>query len=154
LYEQNGLKTARIAFADAVKEVAYMLGWDGKKDDRGRKLLQMIGTDVGRTYNPNIWVEKGIEKLRKAQESGADIVCITDCRFPNEIDDIKRLEWIVGQVISVRIEREHAGAGVNSGHASECGLDNYSFDRIIWNDGHIDDYKNIIEGIIKTYLTN
>jgi hypothetical protein len=145
---KNGLNSTRIAFADAVKEVAYMLGWDGKKDDKGRKLLQMIGTDVGRAYNPNVWVDKGIEKLKFEQLCGTDIVCFTDCRFPNEIDDLKRLDWIVGQVISVRIERERAGAGVNANHPSECGLDNYKFDRVIWNKGDKEDYKNIVYSIL------
>lgn len=146
---KNGLKVARIAFADAVKDIAYQLGWDGKKDDRGRKLLQTLGTEVGRAYNPSIWVDKGIEKLRKEHEAGTDIVCFTDCRFPNEIDSIKRLDWIVGDVVSVRIERNSAGAGVNNGHDSECALDNYEFDCVILNDGEMVDFKGAIESMLK-----
>lgn len=148
----NGLNVQRIAFADAVKEVAYMLGWDGHKDDRGRKLLQQIGTDIGRAYNPNIWVEKGIERLRQSHEGGIDIVCFTDCRFANEIDDLKALDWIVGKVVSVRIERDHAGAGVNSGHASECGLDNYIFDYQINNNSDLKKYEKEVHNLILKML--
>ena len=44
-----GLK--RFAFADRLKEIAYSIGWDGKKDDRGRKLLIDLGAAI-RAYYP------------------------------------------------------------------------------------------------------
>ena len=38
------------AFADEVKEIACRLGWDRRKDSKGRELLQQIGA-WGRYYN-------------------------------------------------------------------------------------------------------
>lgn len=128
-----GKKYQRIAYADAVKELAYQFGWDGKKDERGRKLLQLIGTEVGRGYNPDIWIDKAIEKLKAAQLNGVDIVCITDCRYPNEIERIKSLEWVLGKVVTVRIERPGAGCGENAGHISETSLDDWKFGCVIQN---------------------
>jgi hypothetical protein len=132
--ELVGKKAQRIAYADAVKELAYQFGWDGQKDEKGRRLLQLIGTEVGRGYNPNIWIDKGVEKLKTAQLNGVDIVCITDCRYPNEIEAIKSLEWVLGKVVTVRIERHGAGAGENANHVSETSLDDWQFDHTVEND--------------------
>ena len=44
-------------FSDKLKEVAEFMGWDGEKDERGRRLLQLLGTEVGRGYDPEIWVK-------------------------------------------------------------------------------------------------
>lgn len=144
-----GKKCLRIAYADSVKDIAYQLGWDGKKDERGRKLLQVIGTEAGRAYCPTIWIDKAIEKLRIAQESGVDIVCITDCRYPNEIERMKALDWIVGKVVSVRIERPGAGAGENANHISETSLDDWQFDYTVQNDGWLLSYREKIFNLLE-----
>jgi hypothetical protein len=46
-------------FARPLKDAAsYWFGWDGQKDDKGRKLLQLLGTEVGRGYFNAIWLFK------------------------------------------------------------------------------------------------
>ena len=42
---------------DPIYRVAYGAGWDGKRDNKGRKLLQDIGL-AGKTYDPDIWARK------------------------------------------------------------------------------------------------
>jgi hypothetical protein len=55
---ENGVLFTRIPFAEEVKRIARdCFFWDGKKDDRGRKLLQLIGTEVGRGYDQQIWIK-------------------------------------------------------------------------------------------------
>ncbi len=77
----------RVAYADKVKEVARdAFGWDGKKDERGRRLLINVGTITGREYNPNIWVDYVIKKI--IDEDIKNVV-ITDCRFESEFFRIK-----------------------------------------------------------------
>lgn len=45
------------SFAAPLKiAAAKLFGWDGAKDDKGRKLLQRLGSDVGRHFDPNIWL--------------------------------------------------------------------------------------------------
>ena len=41
-FEEN-YSGIRIAFADKVKEIAKLMGWNGEKDEKGRKLLTNIG---------------------------------------------------------------------------------------------------------------
>lgn len=74
-------KTYIIPFALGVKEVARTgFGWNGCKDDEGRKLLQEVGA-VGRRYDKDIWVKQALEVAKYRRYSIHD-----DWRFPNELN--------------------------------------------------------------------
>ncbi|KYZ76674.1 hypothetical protein AXX12_09655 [Anaerosporomusa subterranea] len=131
----------RIAFADALKRIAFEMGWDGHKDVAGRRLLQDLG-EIGRRYRADLWVDKTIETL-KTYSRDADIVCFTDCRYPNELAGIQNCEVIDGsiKVVTVRIERPGHAIAANQNHISETALDGYVFDYMIINDGTLEDYR-------------
>ena len=121
----------KYSFAKALKDEASR-GWDGVKDERGRILLQQLGT-VWRNYDPDHWI-------RRLQESIThDLVAITDCRYRNEIS----LMQIWGRehgysVVTVRINRTDHDNGLSPearSHPSECELDDESFDMVIENNG-------------------
>ena len=57
LCEAYGYKKDHFAF-DLKYLASAHFNWDGQKDERGRHLLQQLGTDVGRTYLQNIWLIK------------------------------------------------------------------------------------------------
>lgn len=59
-----------------------------KKWDDTRDMLQFIGTDIIRQYNPNWHVEKLKENIRK---SNSDFICVDDIRFPNEKEAIEEM---------------------------------------------------------------
>lgn len=93
----RGDTLARILpMAKAIKEVARdVFGWDGKKDAKGRRLLQVIGTEAGREYNSDIWVRKAIEWFDNdcntvnrlaIRPLSTCIMIVDDIRFPNEIE--------------------------------------------------------------------
>ena len=47
-----------INYADYLKFIAKeYFGWDGKKDEKGRTLLQWLGTDFVRNRYPTFWVD-------------------------------------------------------------------------------------------------
>ena len=114
LFEEQGY--VRKSFADPLKWVAkrYFF-WDGKKDMRGRQLLQMLGTDVGRAYDKNTWVkhmEKTIGGLVRVKN---DIkIIIDDVRFPNEKSLINDLDGYVLQITGKAYDM-----GELNNHASE-----------------------------------
>ena len=55
--EKEGNRVIVCHYGDAVKWVIRdYFNWDGQKDERGRSLLQKIGTDVVRASYPNFWV--------------------------------------------------------------------------------------------------
>lgn len=93
-----------------------------------RNWLQVIGTECFRTLNPNFWV-KYLEM--KIKTSGLERIVITDVRFDNEGEMIKRLNGTI-----IKIERDLAIHLVNT-HASEKEM-NVSPDYVIVNDGSMD----------------
>lgn len=66
------------SFAGKLKETAAQLGWDGKKDARGRRFLQQLGW-AARNYDPDVWVRATVEGVEEGQ-----LVVVDDWRFPNE----------------------------------------------------------------------
>jgi len=121
----------RIGNADYLKKVAGLVGWSGKKDQQGRKLLQELGMVV-RNYDQGFWIRvvtKFIEKVWKKDDS----VCfvIPDVRFPNEAEAIKELGGIV-----VRVQRD---TGIVDNHASETEMDEYPVSAVLDNNTGFDD---------------
>lgn len=118
----------QIAYADYLKFIAEKyFGWNGKKDEQGRHLLQQLGTEQARTYNPDIWVNVVIE-LIKGIGHNYDYVVITDTRFPNEILrwDTKGFDFETVLVSRPGFQSELTEE--QKQHPSETALDDYIFD--------------------------
>lgn len=85
-----------IPFAKPLKEFARLLGWNGEKDTKGRRLLQLLGTECGRKcISDNIWVDKWLEQALACKTK---FVISDDCRFMNECEAILRYK---GKIIKV-----------------------------------------------------
>lgn len=70
--------------AGPVKEFALSLGWNGKKDAKGRRLLQLLGTECGRNcIDQDIWLKLWAKDALRRARCG-QIVIADDVRFPNE----------------------------------------------------------------------
>ena len=121
-------KKIRMAYGDYVKETAKQLwGWDGKKDEKGRALLQWWGTEYVRARYPDFWVET-VVRLARVIKDEVNYLVITDVRFPNEITAWNKNEF---DVVTVRVERpghENALTEEQRNHISETALDNWPFD--------------------------
>ena len=122
-----------------------------------RRVLQVWGTEVCReSYHDDIWIASLENKLRKT----ADSVVISDSRFPNELDSVKRIGGI-----TIRVMRGSDPAWVNylreygvtdefkekwpSVHASEYSSVCSTYDYVIRNDGSIDDLYRQINNLIE-----
>jgi len=103
-----------------------------------RELYQLLGTDVARTIDPNVWI-KNAEMFYK-NAIGFSVV-ITDVRFANEAKWIRDKGGIV-----VYINRQQKEIEANS-HSSENGLSGNDVDVYIENDGTINDLYEKIENI-------
>lgn len=130
-----------------------------------RKLLQLMGTECGREIiHPNIWVNSlfsdyvQVADLQLKGRRGNLMYninqsnwIITDVRFPNEAEAIKRRGGLLLRLESKRCDYTDT-------HPSETALDDYGgkgnevrtdrWDKVIFNDGTIDDL--IIE--VKKFL--
>lgn len=119
LLRENDLSLQMLSFGTPIKDWAYELGWDGKKDNNGRILLQFIGTEWGReTIDIDIWVKKLYEKISEYSQ----IVIIPDTRFDNEIKFLREKDL---KTFVVKIKREDPPEYENKQlheHASEKGI--------------------------------
>lgn len=95
-----------------------------------REALQHIGTNLLRVqFNPDVWINSTLAKIKKAEDC-----IITDVRFPNEVNAIRKLG---GKVILVKRD-----TGLNDVHVSENALDGIiDFDYIIENNGSLEELK-------------
>jgi len=119
-----GLGYQRRAFAGALKDLATRIGWDGQKDDAGRKLLQELGVGARDILGADVWVNALMATLE-----GPSV--ITDVRFPNEVAAIADHGGI-----TLRIVRP--GVGPALGHVSETALDDLELPTVV-NDGDVFD---------------
>lgn len=88
-------------------------GWGSVRD-----IMQFIGTEIIRKYNPNWHVEKLKDNIQK---SSADYICVDDVRFPNER---KAVELLGGECFFIiRPQSE-----VISNHSSETSIRWQDFD--------------------------
>lgn len=103
-----------------------------------RLILQLLGTEGGRdVIHPNIWVNATLGKLRES-----DQVIVTDVRFPNEVEGIKKRDGIVVRVI--RPDKVST-----STHPSETSLNDYNdWDYVIINDGTLDDLEKKVREML------
>ena len=143
---KHGQKALVIHYADAVKWFCRdFLDWDGKKDEVGRTLLQMVGTDIVRAKHPNFWVGIVVGLIQAFEPyKDFDIAIIPDARFENEVNiSLENLK----NSVSVRIERKNADGTdwINPtltedqrNHPSETSLDCFAFDYVIHNDEGLD----------------
>jgi len=187
-YLQNIHQFRRESFAGTLKDaVSAVFGWDrellegrtkhsrawreqvdpwwaerlGKPDLTPRWVLQYWGTEVVRKgFHDNTWIASLENKLRKSQ----DDVVISDCRFPNEIEAIKRAGGLVIQVTrGPKPEWYDLAESVNAGprhitwalskdqlskynvHASETAWIGTKFDAVI--DNNADGMDNLYQQI-------
>lgn len=132
--EELGYKVSIDHFARYLKDMCKIYaGWNGEKDEYGRKLLQEIGTDIIR-YKLELYdfhVNRICEDIKICQKY-FDYVIIPDCRFPNEIELPKIL--FENQVISIRVNRTNYETNLTveqQNHLSETALDDHKFDYTI-----------------------
>jgi hypothetical protein len=128
-------KYYRMAFADELKDLAFQFGWNGEKDEDGRRLLQELGM-IGRRYSPNIWIK---HVAWRVVPKGPPIV-FTDVRFQNEADYVRSIGGIIVRIVRPEI--------ISGNHESELKQADIAADIEIVNDGTIEDLHNKIKKLI------
>ena len=124
-----------------IKNIIDDIGWEQAKAvyPETRALLQRLGTEVGRSIaGKDIWVNLSFD----AVPDGSKVV-VTDCRYPNEADAIKKLGGRVWRV-------ERPGVTAVNTHVSETAMDGYPFDYVFNNDGSIEALGSQVSRILKS----
>ncbi len=114
----------KVSKVEASRELGIdVTGFNFPEFTSPRHMLQYIGTDVVRQFNPAWHIERFIEVY--SQTCGN--VVVDDVRFPNELECIRSLGGT-----SVYIESSRRESGVL--HVSECSVSLTDFDNVIIND--------------------
>lgn len=149
--ESKGQRVLITHFADLLKFICTkFFGWDGNKDEKGRTLLQYIGTDVVGAKNPAYWAEFIVSVL-KMFENEWDYVLIPDCRYPIEVSTVKQSF----DTIVLRVERPDFDNGLTAAqknHPSEVDMDTYDFDVILFNNGSLEHFKDKMKWFADNFL--
>lgn len=125
---------------------------EAKKNPEVRRLLQVLGTEVGREMiDQDVWVKIAEKKILEHWANGKSVV-ITAMRFPNEIEMLERLGGF-----SVWVERPTAdrlgdtqGDEVQIGaHASENSVSEVDFQFTLLNDSTLDALYAKVEEVLR-----
>jgi len=125
------------------------------RDITPRYILQQWGTEVCRQgFHDDIWIASLENKLRNTR----DDVVISDCRFPNEISSIRSQGGIVIRVVrgpdpvwfqQACSEPEKMPVLFPQVHSSEYSWTQTDFDRVIHNNGTLDELYSSINGLVR-----
>lgn len=147
---------SRAAFATKLKEGAkLMLGFSDEQvygdlkevvDERygvtPRHALQTLGTEWGRNYiNTDVWIIATLSNLETK-------TVISDCRFLNEAEAIRKADGIVIKVI------RPSKADIEDTHPSEKEIALIEADIVLINDGSIEDLEKQLLSAIKQWRSN
>lgn len=139
-------------YADLLKYICHSyFGWDGNKDEKGRQMLQYVGTDVIRKQNPTLWVDFVVMMLKYFHENW-DYVIIPDCRFPNEVTTIIENGFDAIHLRVIRPNYKSTLTEEQQKHPSETALDNTPPDFYIENVGTLEELEAATTNWIKENL--
>lgn len=122
-----------------------LTGWS--RAPEARVAQQYLGTDVRRAQDELHWIRKALVLVLSAVADGRS-VCVTDPRYPNEVEALRAAGFVVVRVDvdpEVQWARLRARDGTDPDparlyHASETALDEYdAFDARFSNDGELGD---------------
>jgi hypothetical protein len=121
-------RSSNISTVDEVKGYGKLLGWDGVKDEKGRKFLSDLKA-LSTIYNgPLRYVSNHLDKC------GADVVFV-HIREPEEISKFVNL---YPSAITIIIKK---GDMASYGNKSDDNVNNYPYNYCIDNNGSKDDLK-------------
>lgn len=144
----------RVAFADKIREFLYevnpmvacsptgylrdlvdLVGWDkAKQEAQVRRLLQDMGVGARKLFGDQFWVAQALLPI-----SSSERIVITDVRFTNEADAIKKYDG--AQVWRVM----RPGVQAVNQHVSETQMDEYVTDHVLLNSSTIEDLKALVK---------
>jgi hypothetical protein len=138
----GGLTVRLVRYSEYVETLGYV---DAKKHPEVRRLLQKLGTEVGRNMiGENTWVNVLARKIDDHLYADQPVV-VTGIRFPNELAMIRQF---AGR--SFWVDRPGLDSPASSAvHASENSVSAADFDTTITNDGTLEDLYLAVEQLMK-----
>lgn len=147
----------QFSFAEHLKNVAEVAGWNGLKDEKGRILLQHLG-DTLREYNKDIFINNLIGRINYYEEVFDVLkleglrpitkVVISDVRLPSEIEALKNLGASIWY-----IHRNIEGMEKVPAHVTETlNPNSYKFDYVFDNSASFQALYSGVDTAVKEVL--
>lgn len=129
--------TKHISSVDYVKEMALRIGWDGVKDEDGRKFLHNLKLTLD-TYRDTIWSDL-MAKAEAERLSGTEVLFV-DIREPSEIRKAyKKFSDAEYTVCSALVTRD----GVVADNEADKFVNDFDYDFYIDNNGTLEELDRI-----------
>jgi hypothetical protein len=120
------------------------IDWSVVDDNNGwtiRRIMQVVGTDVGvNQIDTNIWL-KEFEKAMFSLEEAYDTVVMVDCRQTHEIEFVRERG---GSVIHILRE-----TGLTDDHITEQGLPVENGDFVVDNNGTLPEFFEKLDSVLE-----
>lgn len=123
-------------YGELVAQVGYV---QAKLNPEVRRLLQVLGTEVGRNHDEDIWVKAAEKKIIALRAEGKPVV-LTAVRFPNEVEMIERLGGI-----TMWIDRGPEYWPSPNAHASETSVGIADFEVTIPNRATLEELYSTVD---------
>ena len=137
-YSKYGIR--HCSTVDPIKQAALRMGWDGNKDEKGRKFLSDLKDLCTEAFDTSFNYIK--EQIEDADFNDIEYLFV-DCREPKEID--KLVSHFGAKTIY--IDASKRVPQINSNHA-DANVSNYVYDYYINNNGTIEDLQELAKGFM------
>lgn len=144
-------KSIKIAMADYLKFMASKYyGWDGEKDEKGRTILQQLGTErIREELNYDLFHVERVCQDIKIIENVYDYVFIPDVRFVNEVRYTQaKFPYNTTTIHVDRIGFISPLTEEQQNHRSENDLDGFQFDYNIVSLDGLDNLEKQIDLVL------
>lgn len=142
----SGARELQVTWMNRLSKLVASVGWDeAKKSSDVRTFLQILGTEVCRSIDPDCWVKMADRKVQELIGFNAAMgipepkFVFTDVRFTNEADYIKKNGGLI-----VFIHRQQNLDETLLSHTSESFDGRKYADHIIDNNGTLEDLESEI----------
>lgn len=156
-FEARGMKVARNQISKTIKNyVKDYFDWDGSEENKPRKLLQELGTDIIRVKlnKPELFINRVIEDTLVLEEF-FDVLIISDIRFSDEFIKISKAYPNAKKILIERPNYQSVLDAKEQKHATETGLDDYhDYDYIVNNDQDLKHLENLAKEIVRKELND
>ena len=130
-----------ISSIDPIKDIAFIGGWSGEKDNKSRKLLSDL-KKLFIDYNnlPTKFLCGYCDECKNRDDYNHSVIFM-HVREPSEIE---KLKLIFNDVITILIDKDIESVG----NSSDDGVMDYKYDYYIDNNGSLSELKDSVETFI------
>lgn len=132
-----GLSVTNLSTVDKVKQAALMLGWDGVKDDKGRKFLSDLKALSSALY------DGPLNYVINEVVNGDSSIYFVHCREPEGIQQIANKLSELGIVEKTILIKNSRSEQIEYNNDSDGNVYNFNYDITINNEGTLEEFKNI-----------